>query len=319
MSSTASSPLVSVVIPTRNRPALLRAAVESALGQTWPAVEVVVVVDGPDPSTVASLAGISDPRLRVLALDESVGGAEARNAGARQARGTWLALLDDDDHWLPGKLAAQMAAVAGMGSRNVLAASRFLQRNAEGIDVVRPRRLPRPGEPVVEFMFDYLCYFQTSTLLCSIDVIRRHPFQKGLALFQDIDWFLRVNSDPDVRFVAVPEVLSVYNEPAQRKTITGTTGWRARLAWGRERRALLGRRAYTRFIVGSCVCRAAEDRAGLRGLARLLYEAVLVGSATPRQAALLLGAYLLPPSTRKRVRDLLFLRKPAPLPGAASL
>ncbi len=313
------SSTVSVVIPTRNRPELLRLAVESALGQTWRELEVVVVVDGPDPATVDGLAKIEDPRLRVVALDESVGGAEARNIGARHAAGGWLALLDDDDHWLPGKLQAQMAAVAPMGTENVLAASRFLQRNAAGEDVVRPRRLPRPGERVAEFMFDYLCYFQTSTLLCSIDVIRRHPFEKGLALFQDIDWFLRVNSDPDVRFVAVPEVLSVYNEPARRRTITGTTGWRARLNWGRERRALLGRRAYTRFVVGSCVCRAAEDRAGLSGLLRLLHEAVIVGSATPRQVGLLLGAYLLAPAARKRLRNLLFLRGPAAPREAASL
>ena len=304
-------PLVSAVVPTRGRPELVRRAVASALAQTWGNLEVVVVVDGQDDLTAKALAAIDDKRLYVVPLRQSVGGAEARNVGARQARGAWIALLDDDDEWLPEKIEAQMAAVAGLGSRNVLAASLYLHRAPGAPDVVRPRRLPKEGEPIVEYMFDHLCYFQTSTLLCSIDVIRRIPFQKGLALFQDIDWFLRANSDSRVRFRAVAEPLSIYYEPASRKTMTGNLGWRQRLEWGRARRHVLGRRGYARFVVGSCVGRAVEDRAGFSGLARLIGEAAFVGSATPKMLALLLGTFLLPPGLRRQLRDALFLKKRA--------
>src|ERR1700761_5560426 len=104
-----SMPLVTAVIPTRNRPELVLRAVRSALGQTYSNLEVVVVVDGPDPATVAALEELRDPRVRTIALSRNVGGSEARNVGAREARGEWIALLDDDDEWLPEKLEKQMA------------------------------------------------------------------------------------------------------------------------------------------------------------------------------------------------------------------
>ena len=67
--------LVSVVIPTRNRPRDLVRAIHSVLAQSFSDLEVVVVVDGPDPMTIQALSEIDDQRLRWLALAESVGGA----------------------------------------------------------------------------------------------------------------------------------------------------------------------------------------------------------------------------------------------------
>jgi glycosyltransferase involved in cell wall biosynthesis len=314
--SSAAAPAVSAVIPTRGRPELVARAVKSALNQTWRDLEVVVVVDGPDPATVAALLALGDDRVRVIPLEASVGGSQARNLGAAEARGAWIALLDDDDEWLPHKIAVQMAAVAGQPGNNTLIASLYYHRAPGAEDVIRPRRLPAAGESIVEFMFDYLCYFQTSTLVCSADLIRRIPFQPQLPLFQDMDWFLRVNSDDRVRFVISPQPLSIYYEAVRRPSITSKTGWLDRLAWGRERLALLGPRAYSRFVVGSCASRAAEDGAGLPGFRRLFYETVFVGSATPKLVALLTGAFLVTPRMRKRLRDALFLKK---RPGAAVL
>jgi glycosyltransferase involved in cell wall biosynthesis len=105
-----SYPIVSVVIPTKNRPSLVDRAVRSVLCQTIESLEVVVVVDGPDPETEAVLAKITDARLRVVVLPASGGAPAARNAGFSGARGAWIALLDDDDEWLPNKLERQLHA-----------------------------------------------------------------------------------------------------------------------------------------------------------------------------------------------------------------
>ena len=89
------TPDVTVVIPTRGRPALVTRAVHSALAQTLHDIEVVVVVDGPDGSTVAALAGIADPRLRVVELPAPGGapGSPARRVRRPMAdvvhRGQW--------------------------------------------------------------------------------------------------------------------------------------------------------------------------------------------------------------------------------------
>lgn len=62
------TPLVTAVIPTRNRPELVTRAVRTTLNQTYPRIEVVDVVDGPNELTTAALAAISDKRLRVIKL-----------------------------------------------------------------------------------------------------------------------------------------------------------------------------------------------------------------------------------------------------------
>ena len=100
--------------------------------------------------------------------------AEARNIGIRNARSLWIALLDDDDEWLPSKLEMQMdAAQHYAGEQQLVVTCQHIHRAEGAADVVRPRRLPRPGEAPCEFMFDYLCYFQTSTFVCSKELMLR--------------------------------------------------------------------------------------------------------------------------------------------------
>jgi glycosyltransferase involved in cell wall biosynthesis len=304
------SPIVSAVIPTRNRPDLVVRAAMSALQQTLNGLEVIVVVDGTDPATLRALWEISDPRLRVIGLEESAGGAEARNIGVRAANGQWIALLDDDDEWLPGKLEKQLAAARSSTAGRVLVVSAFLERSAVREDVIRPRRLPRPGESICEYMFDFLCYFQTSTFFCSRELLLEVPFRKELKGFHDIDWFLRVNSHPEVKLEIVEEPLSVYHAPEQRVSITTGLDWERRLAWGKQNRELMTRRAYSRFIVGSCAGPAVRDQAGLPGLFQLLWECTYRGSPTPVNIALLLGTFLVTPGARRTLRDKWFLQNP---------
>ncbi len=300
-------PAVTAVIPTRNRPGLVQRAVRSVLDQTFSNLEALVVVDGPDLATVAALAAMNDARIRVLELAESVGGAEARNVGVRAARGAWIAFLDDDDEWLPEKIELQLAAAMARGNDRTLVVSKYIWRSAIDSDRVRPRRLPRPNEPISEYMFDILCYFQTSTFLCARTLLLEIPFQKSLGGFQDIDWFLRVNLSPDTRLIVLPEVLSVYYAPEERSTITANLSWEKRFQWGQARRNVLTKRAYSRFIVGSCVCRAVEERAGTRALWRLFREYAFVGRPTLSGTLLLLGMCAVTPQIRRRVRNAWFL------------
>ncbi len=300
-------PSVTVVIPTRGRPRLVCRAVHSALSQTEPNIEVIVVVDGPDPDTRAQLGAIADPRLICVQLEQSVGGAEARNVGVRNARSPWIALLDDDDEWLPGKLAAQLQLAEACRTGEPLVTCRYIVRRDGHPEVLRPRRLPNPGEPVAEFMFDYLCYFQTSTFFCSRGLFLRVPFPKDLTSFQDIDWFLRAATTAGVSLAVVPDPLAVYYAPDDRASITSNLGWKDRLSWGRANRHRMTRRAYSRFISGSCVGRAAQDGAGVTGLMLLLRECILRGAPTASNILLILAVFFVTPGLRRRIRDAFFL------------
>lgn len=105
-------PEVSVVIPTRNRRALLERSLASALGQRAVRVEVVVVVDASGDGTESYLAALGGRPVSVLRNTEPAGVSLARNAGLAAARAPWVAFLDDDDVWAPERLRTQLDELA---------------------------------------------------------------------------------------------------------------------------------------------------------------------------------------------------------------
>lgn len=107
--------LVSVIIPTFNRGGVLPLAVASALAQTHPSLEVIIVDDGSTDGTeelVSRLWG-AEPRVRFF-RQANRGVAAARNRGIREARGDWLAFLDSDDTWLSWKTELQIACLTAL-------------------------------------------------------------------------------------------------------------------------------------------------------------------------------------------------------------
>ncbi|MGF1478318.1 MAG: glycosyltransferase family 2 protein [Cyanophyceae cyanobacterium] len=103
-----SNPLISIIIPTYNRPHLLPGAVRSALAQTVEDLEVIVVDDGsPD-----SVKLRDHPQLKLIRLHKNSGGAVARNVGAKAARGRYISYLDDDDQLLPHMAQVSLEALA---------------------------------------------------------------------------------------------------------------------------------------------------------------------------------------------------------------
>jgi glycosyltransferase involved in cell wall biosynthesis len=135
-------PIVSVVIPTRNRPAWLKVAVESVLAQTMTDFEIVVALNGATGETVEMAKRLgADPRVKVIETAAlTVPG--ARNSGMAAAQGEWIAFLDDDDIWLPRKLETQLDAARAAGAGVVTC--NYVQFNDHG-DIVPSGLSPRPG------------------------------------------------------------------------------------------------------------------------------------------------------------------------------
>ncbi|HEX5323824.1 MAG TPA: glycosyltransferase family A protein [Capsulimonadaceae bacterium] len=100
------APTISVVIPAYNAAPYVSRAIESALAQTCPPLEVIVVDDGSSDNT-AEVVAAYEPRVRLL-RQQNGGPASARNHGVRESKGDWIALLDADDSWLPKKLERQV-------------------------------------------------------------------------------------------------------------------------------------------------------------------------------------------------------------------
>ncbi|HEY3990289.1 MAG TPA: glycosyltransferase family 2 protein [Acidobacteriaceae bacterium] len=285
--ASAASARVSVVIPTRNRPELVRRAVESVLAQTYRDFEIIVVIDGPDAMTEAALGEFTDPRLRLLALAESQGGSDARNAGIAAAKGEWVAFLDDDDEWLPEKLARQLAHSAARPERPVFLASRFIERSELG-DRILPRRSLACREPFSEFLF---CrpnlsagtgYVQTSTWLVSRPLIEAVRFTSKLKRNQDVDWMLRAMAVKDATLAIVPEPLVIFHESGKTGRVSKKADWRFQFDWLERNRELFTGNAYSFFVATVCIEDAVRARAGMRAYTALLRAFLLRGRPTLR-------------------------------------
>jgi glycosyltransferase involved in cell wall biosynthesis len=107
-------PDVTVVVPTRNRRLLLSKTLQSVLKQQRVSLQVIVVDEASTDGTPTMLGRLRDNRVRVIRHDVPLGVSSARNRGAAEATGVWLAFVDDDDLWAPEKLTRQLEAAEQM-------------------------------------------------------------------------------------------------------------------------------------------------------------------------------------------------------------
>jgi hypothetical protein len=136
---------VSVCIPTYNAAEYLRAAIESALAQTRPPDEIIVVDDGSPDHTREVCESFGAKVRYILQENDGTLGAGARARAMREATGDWIALLDHDDLWLPDKLEKQLSA-ARQHPDAFAVFTRFRPVDAEGN--LLPERGPVSGEVV---------------------------------------------------------------------------------------------------------------------------------------------------------------------------
>ncbi|MHC4858971.1 MAG: glycosyltransferase family 2 protein [Planctomycetota bacterium] len=305
MSDRPSEPIVTVVVPTRNRPELIRRAVRSALAQTLEPIEVVVVLDGPDDATLGALARLDDPRLRVEVLPEHLGIGAARNAGARAARGPWVAYLDDDDEWLPEKLARQLETAERSRHRLPVVSCRVLARSGAR-ERVWPRRPPRPGEDMSDYLLLRRTPFwgdgllQGSTLFTRKELLERVPWPRGLPRHNDVEWMIRASrvAGVGVEFVPTRAPLSIWYVDTARARAGRTTDWRFSLEWARRNRELLTPRAYRSFLL-TWVSLTGARSGEWCSFWRLIREALADGPPGPVDLAVHLGIWFLPERTRR--------------------
>lgn len=122
-------PLVSIILPTCDRPQLLERAVESVRGQTEGDFELIVVDNNratePVAERFARAGWRSDPRVVLTRPPQRRNAALARNAGLDLARGEWITYLDDDDAYRPGKIAAQLSRARDTGAPLVVCGAEF--------------------------------------------------------------------------------------------------------------------------------------------------------------------------------------------------
>lgn len=195
---------ISVVIPTCNRGDYLREAVQSALAQTIEIREVIVVDDASDSDPRPELADLGD-KVKVHRLPERSGANVARNLGIELARGRWVALLDDDDIWLPEKTETQLSAM-GVECQTGIEAEGPLKAEAclcIAQDVGGPPDKPRNISDIAERLRrETPC--GTSGLLARRALLLAEPFDVTLRRAQDWDIFVRLAQRGQLMLVEQP-------------------------------------------------------------------------------------------------------------------
>ncbi len=196
---------VTVVIATRDRPALLRRALDAILTQDYVGpIHVVVVFDRSDPEAALELEGLHRS-VSVTTNVNTPGLAGARNSGIAAATTPWIAFCDDDDEWLPGKLTAQMHVLAA--SPECRFATTGVLINYEGKDTARipdPTRVNHHG-----FLLDRMTEVHPSSFVAESKLLRSvggidEELPGGYA--EDYDLLLRISDRTDIAVVSEPMV-----------------------------------------------------------------------------------------------------------------
>lgn len=219
------SSLVSVIIPSYNSARYIASTVESALAQTYPAVEVIVVDDG---STDATQAVLAPYRSRITILHQANRGpAAARNAGLRVARGAYLLFLDSDDLLVPASVAAK-AAFLEQNPRYGLVYSAWTQINHDGSRIMGEAHPRCQGDVLAALLRREYFFFPGSALIRRTCLDTVGAFDENAYGAEDADLWLRL-ARAGYAFGYIDEPLFVYRY--HTASITGRVDPRQIASW----------------------------------------------------------------------------------------
>lgn len=188
------TPLVSIVIPTKERPAYLAEALRSVRAQTYDAWEVFIVDNGPSKASGAEIAVLThgDGRIsyRYIGASNHVA---ARNAGIAEANGDLIALLDDDDVWLDAAKLAIQASYLAAHPDCVLVGSARTDVVDEGGKKLFSYLTPRSDRAIRGTLLRRNC-FATSSVAFRADAFRAAGGFRERVAAEDYDLWLRLGT-----------------------------------------------------------------------------------------------------------------------------
>jgi glycosyltransferase involved in cell wall biosynthesis len=214
VAATGPAPRVSVVIPVYNGANFLRDAIDSALAQTWPDVEVIVVDDGSDDDgATVRVAGSYGDRIRLVRKDHG-GVSSALNAGIETMSGQYFAWLSHDDVYDRRKLERQIAALDGCDEGTIA----YTDYELVDPELRRIKTKILPDVPAAGFRLWLMSdsALHGCTMLVPRACFESERFDERLSTTQDYDLWFRLARHH--RFLRVPEILLQYRIHARQES-----------------------------------------------------------------------------------------------------
>jgi glycosyltransferase involved in cell wall biosynthesis len=220
------TPLVSILIPAYNAEPWIADTIKSALGQTWPSKEIIIVDDGSEDRTLAVAKRFAAKDVSVV-TQKNQGAAVARNKAFSLAQGEYIQWLDADDLLAPDKISRQMSVLNGCKGNGTLCSASW---GAFHYRIQKAQFHPSPlwaDLSPVEWLLRKMgqnCHMQTATWLVSRELTEAAgPWDTRLSLDDDGEYFCRVLRESDgVRFV--PEAKVYYRHVGSNRL---SYGWRS--------------------------------------------------------------------------------------------
>jgi glycosyltransferase involved in cell wall biosynthesis len=202
---------VSVIIPAFNAAPTIGRALDSVRAQTGVGAEVLIIDDASADNTVEVVKQLirRDENIRLIRMPKNGGASAARNAGIREARGRYLAFLDADDIWLPGKLLKQFAAIEADPDVTLVTCNSQMT-SAAGVPLKEGHvnRPPVAGKDAWKTLLVYN-FLPTPTILTHTDMVRElGGFDEALAVGEDLDLWIKLAVRGKV--AVLPEILINY-------------------------------------------------------------------------------------------------------------
>ena len=194
---------VSVIIPTYNRGDMVLRALRSVFAQDHAVDQVIVVDDGSTDGTIERVER-NFPGVELI-VQTNHGVSHARNRGIERARNEWLAFLDSDDEWLPGKITAQLAAIMFDGISRVCHSDEIWMRNGRRVNPMNKHR--KYGGDIFLHCLPRCVMSPSSVVLHRSVVEELGGFDETLPVCEDYDLWLRIACQTTVLYV--PEKLLI--------------------------------------------------------------------------------------------------------------
>jgi glycosyltransferase involved in cell wall biosynthesis len=192
---------VTLIIPTFNRAALLKRALESVYSQTVKAAEIIVVDDGSTDST-AQMIRQDYPDVLYL-YQENRGVSAARNYGVKKASNHWIAFLDADDEWLPEKLATQLNVIENNPADTwLIHTNEIWIRNGRRVNQMDKHK--KYGGEIFENCLPLCVISPSSVLMRKSLIFEAGLFDEQLPACEDYDMWLKISARYAVSYLEEP-------------------------------------------------------------------------------------------------------------------
>ena len=214
--------LVSAIITTHNRLDNLKKAINSVLNQTYKNIEIIVVDDASSDGTYEYCSKIKQIKYLRIEKDDSKGGNYARNLGIQNAKGDYIAFLDDDDEWLKEKTEKQVTYL-NTHDCEIVYCNRIIDVNNGALKYTENSKNKLSGD--CSKLIFYNIIGTTSTYMFKREIILNNQFDEKVKFWQEYDLITRIAQQTKIGYIDEPLIIYRQNINEKKKLTNNVSGW----------------------------------------------------------------------------------------------